>query len=135
MIESYKYDAFGAPFIYDANGTQLSSSANSNRFLFTGREYTNLFGFYEYRARAYNPTLGRFMSEDPKLFDAGDYNLFRYCHNDPVDLVDPMGTDYGPFESADQAYRFFDAKWNAISKRKIRNTVSTCTACRADIFM
>jgi hypothetical protein len=62
--------------------------------------------------------LGRFMSEDPKLFDAGDYNLFRYCHNDPVDFTDPMGTDYGPFESTDQAYRFFDAKWNAISIRQ-----------------
>jgi D-alanyl-D-alanine carboxypeptidase len=31
------------------------------------------------------------MSEGPKLFDAGDYNLFRYCHNDPIDLTDPMG--------------------------------------------
>lgn len=31
------------------------------------------------------------MSEDPKLFDAGDYNLFRYCHNDPIDFADPMG--------------------------------------------
>jgi RHS repeat-associated protein len=49
--------------------------------------------FYEYRARAYHPDLGRFMSEDPKLFDAGDYNLFRYCHNDPIDNVDPMGTE------------------------------------------
>ena len=91
VIESYKYDAFGAPAIYDANGNPLSSSAYSNRFLFTGREYANAFGFYEYRARAYNPTLGRFMSEDPKLFDAGDYNLFRYCHNDPIDMTDPMG--------------------------------------------
>jgi hypothetical protein len=33
------------------------------------------------------------MSEDPKLFDAGDYNLFRYCHNDPIDFTDPMGTE------------------------------------------
>ncbi len=33
------------------------------------------------------------MSEDPKLFDAGDYNLFRYCHNDPIDNVDPMGLE------------------------------------------
>ena len=33
------------------------------------------------------------MSEDPKDFDAGDYNLFRYCHNDPEDHTDPMGTD------------------------------------------
>jgi hypothetical protein len=58
------------------------------------------------------------MSEDPKLFDAGDYNLFRYCHNDPVDFTDPMGTDYGPFDSQDQAYRFFDAKFNAMSIRQ-----------------
>jgi hypothetical protein len=28
---------------------------------------------------------------DEKLFDAGDYNLFRYCHNDPIDMTDPMG--------------------------------------------
>jgi hypothetical protein len=34
------------------------------------------------------------MSEDHKLADAGDYNLFRYCHNDPIDLTDPMGTGW-----------------------------------------
>ena len=94
VIESYKYDAFGAPAIYEPDGVTLrSASIVSNRFLFTGREYSALFGFYEYRARAYHPTLGRFMSEDPKLFDAGDYNLFRYCHNDPIDFTDPMGLD------------------------------------------
>ncbi len=60
--------------------------------MFTGREWAPAnFGFYEYRARAYHPGLGRFMSEDPKGFDAGDYNLFRYCGNDPEDRVDPMG--------------------------------------------
>jgi RHS repeat-associated protein len=97
--ERYRYDAFGAPSIYTPSWTARSSTIYDNRFLFTGREYaatyrsTNIpaFKFYEYRARAYNPTLGRFMSEDPKLFDAGDYNLFRYCHNDPLDLTDPMG--------------------------------------------
>jgi hypothetical protein len=31
------------------------------------------------------------MSEDHKLADTGDYNLFRYCHNDPIDFTDPMG--------------------------------------------
>jgi RHS repeat-associated protein len=95
VIEKYKYDAFGAPTIYNASGMQISTSTYNNRFLFTGREYAPTFGFYEYRARAYNPTLGRFMSEDPKLFDAGDYNLYRYVHNDPLDLTDPMGLDVG----------------------------------------
>jgi hypothetical protein len=33
------------------------------------------------------------LREYPKLFDAGDYNLFRYCHNDPVDHTDPMGLE------------------------------------------
>ena len=101
-IERYRYDAFGAPTIYTGTWGNRTSTIYDNRFLFTGREYaatyrstyTNAaFNFYEYRARAYNPKLGRFMSEDPKLFDAGDYNLFRYCHNDPVDLVDPAGTE------------------------------------------
>jgi RHS repeat-associated protein len=69
----------------------ITQSFYYNRFLFTGREYEGRFGIYHYRARAYHPRLGRFTSEDPKLFDAGDYNLFRYCHNDPLDLTDPMG--------------------------------------------
>jgi RHS repeat-associated protein len=107
VIEKYRYDAFGAPTFYNGSGTQISSTAYNNRFLFTGREYAATyystyvptFKFYEYRARAYHPGLGRFMSEDPKLFDAGDYNLFRYCHNDPIDFTDPMGLEVGFGES------------------------------------
>ncbi|HZQ18310.1 MAG TPA: RHS repeat-associated core domain-containing protein [Terriglobales bacterium] len=91
ILEYYRYDVFGQPAIYSPDNQVRQASLYSNRFLFTGREYNANFGFYEYRARAYHPGLGRFMSEDPKLFDAGDYNLFRYCHNDPVDNVDPMG--------------------------------------------
>jgi RHS repeat-associated protein len=113
VIETYKYDVFGEPGIYEGDGVTLrSASIVSNRFLFTGREYANLFGFYEYRARAYHPVLGRFMSEDPKGFvhraglgaapadwafaahpDEAEFNLFRYCGNDPVDFTDPMGLD------------------------------------------
>jgi RHS repeat-associated protein len=105
IIERYRYDAFGAPSIYALNWTVRSATIYDNRFLFTGREYAatyratynnQAFNFYEYRARAYHPGLGRFTNEDPKLFDAGDYNLFRYCHNDPLDLTDPMGTSELP---------------------------------------
>jgi RHS repeat-associated protein len=93
VIEKYQYDAFGAPVIRNGAGAVISASAYGNPLLFTGRRYQPTFGFYEYRARAYHPGLGRFTSEDPKLFDAGDYNLYRYCHNDPLDLTDPMGTE------------------------------------------
>lgn len=93
VVEHYRYDVFGAPSMEDGSGNSLTASTYNNRFMFTGREYTSTFGIYEYRARAYHPGLGRFTGEDPKGFDAGDYNLFRYCHNDPEDLTDPMGLD------------------------------------------
>jgi len=106
ILEYYRYDVLGKPTIYGPppNWSLRAASLYSNRFLFTGREYAALFGFYEYRARVYHPGLGRFMSEDPKLFDAGDYNLFRYCHNDPLDLSDPMGTD--AISNGDGTYHF-----------------------------
>jgi RHS repeat-associated protein len=107
ILEYYRYDAFGKPTIYGPppNWSVRQASLYSNRFLFTGREYNAMFGFYEYRARAYHPGLGRFMSEDPKLFDAGDYNLFRYCHNDPFDFTDPMGLEGDVFLYRDAADR------------------------------
>ena len=43
-----------------------------------------------YRARYYDPTIGRFISEDPIKFSGGD-NFYRYAENDPVDLTDPSG--------------------------------------------
>jgi RHS repeat-associated protein len=92
VIEKYHYDVFGTPAFYNGSGVQISASAYGNRFLFTGREYAGAY-VYEYRARVYHAAIGRFMSEDPKLFDAGDYNLFRYCHNDPIDFTAPMGLD------------------------------------------
>ena len=82
VIESYQYDAFGAVRkMWDRNG-RIDHTALNNRFLFTGREYAATyqgtyvpaFNFYEYHARAYHPGLGRFISEDHKLPDAGDYN-------------------------------------------------------------
>jgi hypothetical protein len=53
------------------------------------------------------------MSEDPKGFDAGDYNLFRYVHNDPADLTDPMGTSSAIWSGVVMAvayWKFSDAK-------------------------
>ena len=87
--EQYLYDAFGTP--YNSTGTEITASSIGNRYLFTGREYFFSFGIYDYRHRVYHPKLGRFLQLDPKGFDAGDMNLFRYCDDDPVDRTDPTG--------------------------------------------
>jgi RHS repeat-associated protein len=98
ILEQYDYDAFGRPYFYNAGGDSVGTSLYNNRFLFTGREWLKDLKVYDYRNRMYQPELGRFLQPDPKQFAAGDYNLYRYCHNDPVNRSDPFGlegwTDY-----------------------------------------
>ncbi len=44
-----------------------------------------------YRARWYDPQLGRFVSDDPEGFNGGDINFYAYVTNNPTDRVDPSG--------------------------------------------
>lgn len=48
-----------------------------------------------YRARYYDMTSGRFISEDPIGFKGGD-NLYAFVKNNPLLLRDPKGTCPGP---------------------------------------
>jgi hypothetical protein len=46
-----------------------------------------------YRARYYNPQIGRFISEDPLVRDnqADNIHGYSYAHNDPLQFRDPLG--------------------------------------------
>jgi RHS repeat-associated protein len=61
------------------------------RYGYTGRELDSETGLYYYRARYYAPTTGRFISEDPMGFGAGDTNLYRYVFNNATNYTDPSG--------------------------------------------
>jgi hypothetical protein len=39
----------------------------------------------------YDPKIGRWLSQDPLAFEAGDSNLYRYVQNDPTNATDPLG--------------------------------------------
>ncbi|MGP0063971.1 MAG: RHS repeat-associated core domain-containing protein [Isosphaeraceae bacterium] len=79
--------------VYDSFGNILSQSdsANGDRFMFAGMEYDSATGQYYDRARYFDEVIGRFMSEDPKGFVAGDNDLYRYVENGPTNEVDPSG--------------------------------------------
>jgi RHS repeat-associated protein len=91
VVESYRYDVFGAVSAFDASGFSLPSSAFGNRFTFTGREYLAELGLYDYRNRMYSQVLGRFLQTDPIGFEAQDVNLYRYVGNTVTDAFDPFG--------------------------------------------
>ena len=89
---SYTYQPFGATTV---NGT------SANPYQFTGRENDGA-SLYYYRARYYSPTFQRFIAQDPIGFAGGDANLYAYVGNDPLNHVDPRGTESqtGPIQPA-----------------------------------
>jgi RHS repeat-associated protein len=59
-----------------------------NPYMFTAREYDIETGLYYYRARYYNPYIGRFLQTDPAY---QGMNWYAYCGNNPLNCTDPMG--------------------------------------------
>ena len=53
-------------------------------------------GLHYMRARYYDAELGRFFQVDPIGFPGGDLNPYRFVHNRPTDLVDPLGAATRP---------------------------------------
>jgi RHS repeat-associated protein len=78
---------------YDSFGKMTSESTPTTDFIFgyTGQALDKAVGLYNYGHRWYDPATGRFASEDPSGFAAGDANLYRYVGNDPLNNTDPTG--------------------------------------------
>ena len=78
---------------YDSFGNR-SSASESSGYSFTGREWDAEAGLYYYRARYYDPKIGRFLSEDPIAVprrDTRELNPYAYVANNPVNETDPSG--------------------------------------------
>ena len=84
VVNHIRYDTFGQI-------VGQTNTAFQPWFAYTGRELDPAVGLYFYRARWYDPRAGRFLSEDPLGFAAGDVNLSRYVGNGPTLWVDPSG--------------------------------------------
>jgi RHS repeat-associated protein len=83
LADTYTYDSFG--------NLTASSGTSTNPLRYTTREFDQETGFYFNRARYYDPSSGRFLSEDPLGFAGGDIDFYAYVGNNPVRFVDPFG--------------------------------------------
>jgi RHS repeat-associated protein len=82
LVNEYRYGPFGE--------AETVRETVAQPFRFTGRELDAETGLYYFRARYYDPLVGRFVSEDPLGLKAG-LNVYAYLGNDPVNGRDPSG--------------------------------------------
>jgi len=78
------FDSFG-------NLVDETNPAVEFLFAFTARDRDPETGLQYHRARYYDPTLGRWLSEDPIGFAGDPWNLYRYVANSSTNLTDPTG--------------------------------------------
>ena len=86
VTDTYSYTAFGELF------NQTGSTTNT--YLYTGQQFDSLTGLYDLRARYYNPSLGRFLSQDiyPYNFNNPvELNRYVYVASNPINAIDPSG--------------------------------------------
>ena len=79
---TYDYDVYGKQ-------TEITGTAD-NPYRYCGEYTDEETGFIYLRNRYYDPSIGRFISEDPAKDGT---NWYTYCGNNPIKFVDPWGLD------------------------------------------
>jgi RHS repeat-associated protein len=104
-----------AHYKYDSFGNVTSGDTSKTRYLFTSREFDTATKLQYNRARYHDAAVGRWISEDPLGFAAGDANVARYVRNIVNVTTDASGLQEPPFNPWDPEVR--------------RNTVSCIAGC------
>lgn len=97
IVQRYDYESFGKlRGVTDESGVNITTTpVLSTSFTFTGREWDEEAGLYYYRARYYDPNIGRFIQKDPHPGVTGlpvTHNTqYGYANNVPSKYIDPSG--------------------------------------------
>src|SRR5262249_46303765 len=120
-VEYYAYTPYGSPTILDAAGSPLGTSSVGNPWLFTGRRFDAETGMLYYRARYYDPQLGRFHGRDPLGYVDGE-SLYEYASSSPLKTIDPSGQSslHGTF-------------WAAVAKGDVNTMIAVLGSNAANV--
>ena len=115
-VVAYTYGPWGES--WGVSGTLASTLGAMNPLRYRGYVYDAETGLYYLNSRYYNPTWGRFINADVIMganSDAGTYNLFAYCGNNPVIRCDKGGMLWNSLALIIHILPFELHAWNTIA--------------------
>jgi RHS repeat-associated protein len=77
-------------YSYGPSGEPGGGAWAGSRYRYTGQIAIPEVALYDFKARMYDPGIGRFLQTDAASYSGGP-NLYSYAIDDPVNLVDPLG--------------------------------------------
>lgn len=104
-------------YTYDPYGNRTAGNASTSNYTYQAEQRDAESGMMFLRARYYDPTIGRFTSQDPVSGTAANpasQNGYNYTNNNPINLSDPTGQ----FAVGDWLY-------NAVGLNDYRNAVAS----------
>ena len=93
VVNHRTFDAFGN-LKSSINPTTNQAAAVDCIFGWTGRPVSKATGLQNNLNRWYDPIVAGWISQDPIGFKSGTTNLYVYCGNSPINLVDPSGLKF-----------------------------------------
>ena len=89
-VQRNGYYAYGGPY------GDWNTNADVQPLKFLGKEWDHQHGLdlYDFGARLYDPAVGRWTTMDPLCEKYYSVSPYAYCHNNPVNRIDPDGRDW-----------------------------------------
>lgn len=110
VLWQYDYDAFGNEREIAGQDAEI----DRNPFRYCGEYFDKETGSIYLRARLYQPSTGRFLTEDPIR---SGLNWYAYCSGNPILLIDPLGLAFIPLRTTAESDPFrFTIGWNAATR-------------------